>query len=64
MLAEIALKARDPILDRNRAIVRANLTRLDAFFAQFSHLFDWRQPDGGCVGFVRYQGPNGVEAFT
>lgn len=64
LLAEIALMVRAPILERNRAIIQANLARLDAFFAQFPQLFDWRQPDGGCVGFVRYKGKDGVEAFT
>jgi aspartate/methionine/tyrosine aminotransferase len=63
-LATIALKAREPILERNRAIVRVNLAVLDKFFAEFPHLFDWRVPDGGCVGFIRYKGLDGVETFT
>ena len=64
VLARIALKARDKILDRNRKIVRDNLTVLNGFFADYPHLFDWREPDGGCVGFIRYKGPEGVEEFT
>jgi len=64
VLARIALKARDKILGKNRAIVRSNLAALDGFFAEFSDLFDWKQPDGGCVGFIRYKGKDGVEAFT
>jgi aspartate/methionine/tyrosine aminotransferase len=64
LLAEIALKAREPILSRNRSIVEHNLDVLDGFFAEFSELFDWRKPDGGCVGFVRYKGADGVEQFT
>lgn len=64
VLAEIALKARAPILARNRAIVAANLTLLDSFFAEFPALFDWRVPDGGCIAFVRYRGADGVESFT
>jgi hypothetical protein len=63
-LALIALKAREHILARNRAIVRDNIAALQAFFADYSHLFDWREPDGGCVGFIHYKGPEGVEAFT
>ncbi len=62
-LALIALKARDRILARNRALVRQNLDTLDAFFAEFAHLFEWRRPDGGCVAFPRYLGPGGVETF-
>jgi aspartate/methionine/tyrosine aminotransferase len=64
VLARIALKARDKILDRNRAVVRANLEVLNAFFADYRHLFDWRVPDGGCIGFIRYKGAEGVEEFT
>ena len=64
VLARIALKARDQILDRNRAIVRGNLEALNTFFADYQHLFDWREPDGGCVGFIRYKGAEGVEEFT
>ncbi len=64
LLAEIALKAREPILARNRAIVRTNLALLTAFFAEFPELFDWREPDGSCVGFLPYKGADGVEAFT
>ena len=64
LLAEIALKSREPILERNRAIVRHNLGLLDAFFAEFPDLFDWRAPDGSCVAFIRYKGAHGVEHFT
>ena len=64
MLAKIALKARQQILSKNRAIVASNLVLLDAFFRDYSQLFDWRMPDGGCVGFVGYKGADGVEAFT
>jgi aspartate/methionine/tyrosine aminotransferase len=64
LLARIALKAREPILARNRAIVSRNITALSAFFGETSDLFDWKEPDGGCVGFIRYKGKDGVEAFT
>ncbi|WP_436082931.1 aminotransferase class I/II-fold pyridoxal phosphate-dependent enzyme [Pararhizobium sp. LjRoot235] len=64
ILARIALKNRDQILARTRGIVRSNITALNAFFAEFPHLFDWREPDGGCVAFIRYRGADGVEEFT
>jgi aspartate/methionine/tyrosine aminotransferase len=64
LLAEIALKAREPILERNRAITRGNIALLDDFFARFPDRFDWAQPDGSCVAFPRYKGEEGVEAFT
>jgi aspartate/methionine/tyrosine aminotransferase len=64
LLALIALKAGDAILTRNRAIIAQNLERLDEFFADFPDRFEWRQPEGGCVGCVGYRGRDGVEAFT
>jgi len=64
VLARIALKSRAVILERNRRIVRDNIAALNAFFADYRDLFDWREPDGGCVGFIRYQGAEGVEEFT
>jgi len=64
ILARIALKSRDRILARTRGIVRNNLGVLNDFFAEFPHLFDWREPDGGCVAFIRYRGADGVEEFT
>jgi aspartate/methionine/tyrosine aminotransferase len=64
VLARIALRARDKILARNRAVIRRNLAVLNEFFADYEHLFDWREPDGGCVAFIRYKGAEGVEDFT
>jgi aspartate/methionine/tyrosine aminotransferase len=63
-LALIALNVRDRILERNRAIVRDNLSLLDAFFARWPRHFHWRRPDGGCVAYVDYLGADGVECFT
>ncbi|MDI2130739.1 pyridoxal phosphate-dependent aminotransferase [Yinghuangia seranimata] len=63
LLARIALKARDRILDRNRGIIAENLPRFDAFFAAFPDLFVWRAPDGGCVAYPRYLGPGDVGTF-
>ncbi|MFE7133976.1 aminotransferase class I/II-fold pyridoxal phosphate-dependent enzyme [Streptomyces sp. NPDC057638] len=62
-LARIALKARTTILARNRELIAANLPVFDAFFDRFADLFDWRAPDGGCVAYPRYRGPEGVEEF-
>src|SRR6201991_2264604 len=62
-LAGIALKNRQSILERNNALVRANLDLLDDFFAEFRHLFEWRRPDGGCIGYPRYLGAGSVDDF-
>ena len=62
-LAKIALSHRDQILARNCAIVDENLPKWDAFFARHPDLFEWQRPDGSCMGFPRYKGGEGVEAF-
>ncbi len=63
VLATIALHAAPKILHRNRALISANLTLLNDFFARFEALFEWSVPDGGCIGYPRYLGTEGVEAF-
>jgi aspartate/methionine/tyrosine aminotransferase len=63
VLARIALKAGDRILARNRGIAAENLARLERFLAAHGDLFDWHVPDGGVVGYPRYRGADGVEAF-
>jgi aspartate/methionine/tyrosine aminotransferase len=62
-LAIIALRARDRLLERTRAITRANVERLSNFFAERSELFEWYVPDGGSVAYPRYLGTDGVEEF-
>lgn len=64
MLARIALKARERILERNRRIVAVNLMAYSQLFESFRELFDWELPDGGCVAFIRYKGKDGVEEFA
>lgn len=62
-LAVLALGVRDRIIARNRDLIADNLAVLDAFFAGYPALFDWRHPDGGCIGYPKYLGWDGVEAF-
>jgi aspartate/methionine/tyrosine aminotransferase len=63
VLALIALRARDRILARNRGIVAANLPLFTDFFGHYPELFEFAAPDGGCVAYPRYLGPDGVEAM-
>jgi aspartate/methionine/tyrosine aminotransferase len=63
LLACIALKARDKILERNRALAAENLAKLDVFFAKHRDRFAWYTPDGGCIAYPRYLGSDGVETF-
>src|SRR5260370_40439802 len=63
-LAVIALKAGARLLDRNRALIEANLTCVEYFFAEFPDLFELNDPDGGMVSYPRHEGTDGVEKFT
>ncbi|HEX4379979.1 MAG TPA: hypothetical protein VH022_08110, partial [Candidatus Acidoferrum sp.] len=64
LLAQIALKARERILARNRALIAKNLPMLATFFGEYEDLFEWYLPDGGCIGYPRYAGRDGVEEFA
>lgn len=63
ILALISLHNYEKILARNNAIVSNNLKILDDFFNEFSHLFQWIRPQGGCVGFVNYNSKQCVDDF-
>jgi aspartate/methionine/tyrosine aminotransferase len=62
-LAQIALKAGERLLARNRRIAARNLAFLTRLLARRADLFDWHIPDGGVVGYPRYRHAEGVEAF-
>jgi len=53
VLALIGLRARDRVLARSREIVAANMSVLDAFFAENAETFSWVRPRGGSTGFPR-----------
>lgn len=62
-LAAIAVEQGAAIHARNRGIIAENLAAFGAFFATHRDLFDWTEPDGGCVAFPRYLGTDGATAF-
>jgi aspartate/methionine/tyrosine aminotransferase len=53
VLGIIALRARETILARSRAIVGTNLARFDAFLAERPGFASWVRPAAGSVGFPR-----------
>ena len=57
ILAIIALRARDRVLARSRAIVAANLDLLDAFFDEWVDRFTWVRPRSGSIGYPRLTVP-------
>src|SRR6185369_16151435 len=62
ILGLIAVRARDAILGRTRAIVRSNLAILDDFFAR-TVWCSWVRPRAGSVGFPRLHAVD-VEQFS
>jgi aspartate/methionine/tyrosine aminotransferase len=64
VLALIALRARDRVLARNRAIVEANLPLLDGFFERWAGVFEWVRPRGGSTAYPRLLADVPVERFA
>ena len=61
-LSLLALRNRKRIVERNLGIIRANLDRLDAFFARHPGVLAWHRPRAGTIAFPRYLGES-VEQF-
>ena len=55
-LAGLALRHHGRLAERNLDIIRNNLNRLDAFFAEHRDLFAWEPPKAGPIAFPRYLG--------
>lgn len=64
ILALMALEQGAEILSINNQIVKTNLDILDEFFNQYKELFKWIRPEGGCVGWVRYCGADGMHSLV
>lgn len=62
-LAEIALRYRDLIVERNRHLIRRNLELLDNFFERHSALFSWIRPAAGPIAFPRLLTGQGTRDF-
>ncbi|MBI3173905.1 MAG: aminotransferase class I/II-fold pyridoxal phosphate-dependent enzyme [Chloroflexi bacterium] len=52
-LAELALRHREKLIERNLDIIRANLAAIDDLFARRADLFRWVCPQAGSMGFPR-----------
>ena len=61
--ALVALRARERVLARSRALVAANLSRMDDFFARRGEHFSWVRPRAGSVAFPRLRADVPVAAF-
>jgi aspartate/methionine/tyrosine aminotransferase len=52
-LARIAVRHFGELVDRNRAIIAANLGAIEAFLARWPDFASWTAPEGGSTGFPR-----------
>jgi aspartate/methionine/tyrosine aminotransferase len=59
-LAELALRHRQKLIERNMRIIADNLAVLDAFFARHGNRFTWQRPKAGAIGFPRLHGEDVV----
>jgi aspartate/methionine/tyrosine aminotransferase len=62
-LATLALRHGETIQARNRSIIAENVPKFEALFDAHPERLEWQGPQGGCVSFPRYLGPEGVEEF-
>lgn len=52
-LAEVAMRNRQRLAERNLGIIKQNLTIIDDLFARRADLFAWIRPQAGSMGFPR-----------
>lgn len=64
ILALAALRARERVLGRSRAIVAANVERLDRFFEEWAPAFTWVRPRAGSVAFPRLHAGTSIDRFA
>ena len=61
-LAEVALRHRQELIERNLGIIRDNLLVMDDFFRRHADRFSWIRPQAGSMAFPRYLAGN-VDPF-
>ncbi len=64
VLGVIALRAAPALLERSRGIIAANLPLVDELMAEHADQIDWVRPVAGSIGFPRYLGAGGIDAFN
>jgi aspartate/methionine/tyrosine aminotransferase len=62
LLAAVALRNREHLVERNRALVLGNLGLADAFVERHADVVDWVRPDASPIGFPRLR-VGDTEAF-
>jgi aspartate/methionine/tyrosine aminotransferase len=52
-LAEVAMRHREKVVQRNLDIIKSNLKVVGSFFARHADLFSWVRPRSGSMGFPK-----------
>lgn len=63
VLGIMALRAAKKLIERNLAIVRANLLAAEQFFARYPQHVRWLAPQGGSIAFPHWLSGEPLEAF-
>ncbi|HSG42263.1 MAG TPA: aminotransferase class I/II-fold pyridoxal phosphate-dependent enzyme [Anaerolineales bacterium] len=53
-LAEVAMRNRQKLINRNLEIIKSNLKIMDDFFSRHADLFFWARPQAGSMGFPKF----------
>ena len=63
ILALIALKNAEKILQHNNAIVSSNMKIFDDFLRSYQKHFSWIRPQAGCIGLIKLLNNQSAESF-
>ncbi len=63
ILAIMALRVKENIIERNLTIIKNNLMLLDDFFQDYSELFTWNRPKAGPIAFPKLNAEVNIEDF-
>lgn len=63
ILAIVALKNKLFLIERNKKIIKNNLTLIEALFRKHSNLFEWISPKAGPIAFPRFTGASSAADF-
>ncbi len=64
ILALIAMRNKQQILERNRTIAKTNLDLLDNYFQRNSDIYQWERPRAGFIGFPKLKLKVNIETFA
>lgn len=64
ILAIMALRAKEKIIERNLNIIRTNIDLLDRFFTKYTKWFAWKKPTAGSTAFPKLLASVPINSFA